>query len=301
MKMFERRLIHIASIIILISTFIKADSNHRLEANINYDNSNNPLQKLDLYIPTNPSSQPEPLLIYVHGGAWRSGDKAQSSNQVLIDNLSIRFPKWTISSINYRLSVGDDAVLHPAHNQDVANAVNFLLDRPNAQYDKSQIYLLGHSVGAFICLSVSGIFSTGISTSTIQNPKSVVGLGLIDGIYGLRELIEEYPDYIDFVKQAMGPDGKPNDWQTVSPLHWSLSISNFPTSSKILIIHSKDDSLLSIKQTSLLVNHLNQLVTTSKFGSKLLIEADYNYVLGDHDELLASNQLADRIVKWLNP
>ncbi|EGG04464.1 putative Esterase/Lipase [Melampsora larici-populina 98AG31] len=283
----------------LISNLIVASSNHRLEENISYDTD--PFQKLDLYTPINPSNQLEPLLIYVHGGAWRSGDKAEGTNQVLIDSLSIRFPKWSISTINYRLSIGTHPVIHPAHNQDVSKAVNFLLNRSNPQYDRTRIYLLGHSVGAFICLSISGILSNNDPSSIIQTPKSVIGLGLLDGIYGLRELIQEYPDYIDFVQEAIGPDGQPNDWQTVSPLHWSLSTSNFPISSKLLIIHSKDDSLLSTKQTDLFVNHLNQLVKTQSNGPKLLLEPDLTSVIGDHDELLGSNQLADRIVKWLNP
>src|SRR4029079_12144449 len=52
--------------------------------------------KLDLYVPTNAKSPP--LVVWVHGGAWRSGSKNNPSILPLIDR------GYAIASVDYRLS-----------------------------------------------------------------------------------------------------------------------------------------------------------------------------------------------------
>lgn len=225
------------------------------------------------------------------------GDKASDTSQGLINLLSPRFPHRAIASINYRLSSLDNNVKHPLHNRDVATAVNFLLDHPYPEYDKDQIILIGHSVGAFMCLSVSGLLSTYPDTR-IKNPKAVVGLGLIDRIYDLREL-KEYPSYT-FVKDVIKADGHPCNWNSVSPTHWSLAQSGSAWP-KILVIHSKDDTLLTTRQSQLMIDHFNQLARNADPVPKPSIEVDFDSVKGDHDELLKSPALADRLLKWIKP
>ena len=73
-------------------------------------------QKLDLYLPaqTNP---PLPLIIWVHGGAWRAGSK---------DNCpAVRFVAqgYAVASVNYRLS---QHAVFPAQIEDCKAAVRWL-------------------------------------------------------------------------------------------------------------------------------------------------------------------------------
>lgn len=57
---------------------------HRLKKDIVYDAAqNDPLQKLDLYLPLHPAANREPLMIYVHGGAWVSGESAFPSHLLI--------------------------------------------------------------------------------------------------------------------------------------------------------------------------------------------------------------------------
>src|SRR5438045_1461993 len=58
-------------------------------------------QSLDLFVPPN-ADKPMPLLIWIHGGGWQKGDKANCPAKVLT-----RFG-YVVASVNYRLT--DEAI-----------------------------------------------------------------------------------------------------------------------------------------------------------------------------------------------
>src|ERR1700693_942949 len=75
------------------------------------------LNALDLMVPEGKKNVP--LLLYIHGGSWRGGDKDIPK---ALSNLFGRLG-WAVGSANYRLS---PAVKHPTHIQDVARAFAYL-------------------------------------------------------------------------------------------------------------------------------------------------------------------------------
>jgi arylformamidase len=107
---------------------------------------------LDLYQPDGTESGDElPVVIYVHGGAWSSGDKRnQIGDKVnLFTGLG-----YVFISVNYRLSPQSNAfdparVRFPDHPDDVGEAVGWI-GRHVDDYggDPTRILLIGHSAGA---------------------------------------------------------------------------------------------------------------------------------------------------------
>src|SRR5207237_10002694 len=98
--------------------------------------------KLDLYLPKD--HKDFPVLLFVHGGAWTSGNKN------LYGPLGQRFASNGIGTviINYRLS---PAVQHPAHAQDVAKAFAWThknIGKHGGRADR--IFLSGHSAGGHL-------------------------------------------------------------------------------------------------------------------------------------------------------
>lgn len=79
-------------------------------------------QVLDLYLPE--GTGPFPLVIYVHGGAFKAGDK----NMVGTDGNAFLAAGYAVASINYRLT---GEAIFPAQIQDAKTAVRFL--RANAE------------------------------------------------------------------------------------------------------------------------------------------------------------------------
>lgn len=74
---------------------------------------------LDVYLPyyRNPFEKPRPLIVWIHGGAWRLGDKRATPIAVL------PMLGYVAASINYRLT---NEAPYPAQLEDCRKAVDFL-------------------------------------------------------------------------------------------------------------------------------------------------------------------------------
>jgi acetyl esterase/lipase len=98
--------------------------------------------KLDLYVPK--GKKEFPVLFFVHGGAWKNGDRK------LYPKLGDVFAKNGVGTviISYRLT---PKVQHPAHIQDVARAFAWT-HRNIAKYGgrADQIFVCGHSAGGHL-------------------------------------------------------------------------------------------------------------------------------------------------------
>ncbi len=114
------------------------------------------LTSLDLYVPPKRCRRQggAPVVVWVHGGGYRVGDKAQ---QVAAKVALFASRGWVVASVNYRLSrPGGGAAHYPDHYDDVATAVTWLrhhLRRHGG--NPRRIALLGHSAGADIVSNVA--------------------------------------------------------------------------------------------------------------------------------------------------
>lgn len=130
-----------------------AQSNVEITRNIQYavrENVNSTLTALDIYAPKNAKNAP--VMIMIHGGGWRNGDK---QNRGLNLNKVTFFSEngFIYISINYRLS---PAIQHPGHIEDVAEAVAWVHDNISKYGgDKNKIFVMGHSAGAHLAALVA--------------------------------------------------------------------------------------------------------------------------------------------------
>ena len=111
------------------------------------------LLSVDVYPPK--TGCPAPAVVWVHGGGWQIGDKAnQMTDKVtLLNDLG-----YVVVSVNYRLTAPSaaDAVQYPTHAEDVAAAVAWV--HSNIQKfggNPKQLALMGHSAGAQIVANVA--------------------------------------------------------------------------------------------------------------------------------------------------
>lgn len=115
----------------------------RILRDITYIPDGHERQKLDLYLPRqNEGANPLPLIVWVHGGAWRAGSKQNCR--------SARFMRhgYAAASINYRLS---QHAIFPAQIEDCKAAIRFL--RANAgkyNIDPDRIGVWGSSAGGHL-------------------------------------------------------------------------------------------------------------------------------------------------------
>ena len=136
----------------------------------------------DFFPATEDTSSPAPLLVWVHGGAWRFG-----TNQALRDTV-LRTPSgeqpntqalmrtafqqagWAVASINYRYS---HQALFPGALHDVKEAVRFF--RANAAefgIDPQRIAVAGGSAGGHLSMMVAHTGDSAIENSAAENHGS---------------------------------------------------------------------------------------------------------------------------------
>lgn len=98
-------------------------------------------QKLDLFIPQ-AGTAPRPLVIWIHGGGWKAGDK---SRNVALPLLKAGF---AVAAINYRYST---QAIFPAQIEDCRSAVRYLREHAGEyQLDPGRFGAWGASAGGHL-------------------------------------------------------------------------------------------------------------------------------------------------------
>lgn len=98
---------------------------------------------LDLYVPENPKP---PVIVYVHGGAWRAGSKSDMPLGKLVTQ------GFAVASVDYRLST---QAPFPAQAHDIKAAIRFLRARQVLYgVDARQIVISGSSAGGHLAALV---------------------------------------------------------------------------------------------------------------------------------------------------
>lgn len=120
-------------------------------------------ERLSLDIHTiNDNKANKPVVIWVHGGSWHRGDKAQGIEN--FRNLVLK-NGWILVGVNYRLSprpklfefrMDEQRVKYPDHNNDIADAIAWV-HKNISKYggNPNKFALIGHSAGAHL-VSLAG-------------------------------------------------------------------------------------------------------------------------------------------------
>jgi acetyl esterase/lipase len=153
-----------------------------------------PKHKLDIYVPKGQKSFP--VLFFIHGGAWRTGDRAQYAA------LGNRFAKEGIGvvAISYRLA---PANTHPAQIEDAAAALAWTFDHIE-EYGgcKERIFVAGHSAGGHLAALIS--LDERYLKSYGHSPRQIRGVIPMSGVYDILGL-----DYVFGSDPAMKKQASP--------------------------------------------------------------------------------------------
>lgn len=106
-------------------------------------------QTLDLYLPET-GNGPWPLVFFVHGGGWFSGDKQDGQE---LPWLTLRQHGYAVASVNYRLS---REAPHPSGIEDCEAALRFLRENAASYHiDPNRIATAGGSSGGHYALMMA--------------------------------------------------------------------------------------------------------------------------------------------------
>ncbi|MBI1745741.1 MAG: alpha/beta hydrolase [Acidobacteria bacterium] len=135
---------------------------------------------LDLYRPA--GRDRFPVLIFIHGGSWQSGNK----NLYGLLGYAFSHAGFGVVIANYRLTDGSPRqVVHPGHIEDVARAFAWVkANLSNYGGDPEKIFISGHSAGghlvALLALDPQYLAAHDLSTDDIA------GVLVLSGVYDVR-------------------------------------------------------------------------------------------------------------------
>lgn len=173
-----------------------------VEKDLSY--GDDPLQAYDLYLPDTPTKAP--VMVYIHGGGWKRGDKAAVAMKPFFFNGK----GWIFASLNYRLI---PAGKHPENVNDVAAAIAKIHDTVSEKGgDPDRLFVMGHSAGAHLASLVA--------THPGALKKAGKPLSIIKGVISLDTNAYELPGLLatsmrPFYEAVFGSD--PELLKDVSP------------------------------------------------------------------------------------
>lgn len=187
-------------------------------------------QKLDLYLP--PGTEVRPLVIYIHGGGWRGGDKR--SHGSLYRWLAER--GYAVASVNYRLSGSDK---YPACIDDCTAAVRWLRSKAGEyQFDSKRIGLIGSSAGGHL-----------VALLAVRNLEGA-GVTCVVSYYGAHELNQTTGEGVQANTKAPAEliggtvEEKPAQWKEAS-----CSTHVTKDDPPFLLIHGDKDTTVPLSES----------------------------------------------------
>ena len=145
-----------------------------------YSDPKNKFQMVDVFAPA--EGKNHPVVIYIHGGGWHSGDKAEVHNKPK----ALPARGFVLASINYRLWTppwsksfpGSVTLKHEA--QDVAKAIRWVHDHVRDYGgDPAALIVVGHSAGAhlsaLVCTDERYLKAEGLSLANIKGCVPIDG------------------------------------------------------------------------------------------------------------------------------
>ena len=208
--------------------------------------SKNPFQTMDFYVPSKARFSPMPVIVWIHGGAWVSGDK----NHPPVEVMTAR--GYAVASLNYRLS--QDAQ-HPAQIFDCKAALRFL--RAHAKeinIDPNKIGVWGHSAGGHLAALLATSGDVKELEGELGNNSFSSRVDCAADWAGPTDLVtiasQAPPNCkIDFrspsnpVAVLMGSNQPSPAYLEASPVQW-VSSDDPP----ILVLHAQDDDVVPVGQ-----------------------------------------------------
>jgi len=223
---------------------------------IEYKNVNGKSLQLDLYLPEK-AEKPAPLLVFVHGGGWKSGKRSD----YLVYLVAFAKKGYATASVSYRLR--KDA-LYPACAEDVTEAVGWLAE--NGQhygYDPSRMALIGGSAGGhLVMLAAYGWHNRQVSTQEDSTANPITTVKAVVNFYGPYDLTTDFAISHPLVTGLLGTTFResPGLFREASPLTW-LDSNDPPT----LIFHGTCDQTVPVSQSDSLFSRLQHLGIPSEY------------------------------------
>ena len=195
-----------------------------------------PQQQVRVFRPEGAVEAPLPVLVFIHGGSWASGDPADYG--FVARNIAAE--GYVVVLAGYRLG---EAGRYPGMLEDTAADIGWVY-RNIARYggDPERLVISGHSAGAYNAVQA------------VLDPQWLAAAGVprdaIRGVIGLSGPYDFYPFDTDSTRAAFGSAGAGPDSQPVNTVT--------PGAPPMLLIHGTDDTTVKLRNSKALAKALRE-------------------------------------------
>ena len=231
------------------------------QLDVNYCTPEDKPQYMDIYFPG--SGGPWAVLLYVHGGSWREGDKAEGEGWRGMNDSG-----FLVAAINYRMAADGK---FPIMIEDVKCAVRYLrANSADLNIDPDRIGAIGASAGGhLVALLGTAGKEAGWDEGEFADQSSEVQAVL--SMSGFSDFTAKMPSGINSsIYYAFGKLAGTDDPKNIaaSPVTYIT-----PDSPPFLIIHGDNDGVVPVEQSQIL--HA-RLVEAGVSSTLIIVEG------GDH-------------------
>lgn len=251
-------------------------------------------QQLDLYLPKETGDQALPLVIWIHGGGWRNGNRFPCPALFLTQH------GYAVASLGYRLS---DAATFPAQIHDCKSAIRYLRSKAKEfNIDPKRFGVWGSSAGGHLVALVG----TSGNASELEGDLGVTGVS--SGV----QAVCDYFGPTDLLKMdaQSGPnsridhdaDDSPESKLLGGPLQDQIEPARRANpityvdrdDPPFFIVHGDADPLVPHQQSEM----LHVALESAKVSTQLVIVPGGGHgPFRDEDQLQAVQAFFDRVLK----
>ncbi|MEI6597816.1 MAG: alpha/beta hydrolase [bacterium] len=198
-------------------------------------------EKLDVYLPPGRFKKNRPAVLFIHGGGFKVGDKAEFRSASVSADLARA--GYVVASCNYVLFSKKNPGVWPQNVSDCRNAVRWL--RQNAEalgVDPSRIAVAGGSAGGYLALMV-GFSDDKVELGGDASAKVSAKVSAVINMYGVTDSAQHGQDTL----VSAGPGAA----KLFSPI--THVRANCPP---VLILHGSADPTVPVKESEDLVKAL---------------------------------------------
>jgi acetyl esterase/lipase len=172
-------------------------------------------------------SRHAPLILFIHGGSWKSGTYLDSTGSLKVSHLVKK--GYAFATVNYTLI---PIVTVEEQVQEVANSIRYLVEHADRLgFDAKRIVLMGHSSGAHVATllgtDTSYLERAGVDIKTVQGVISLDG----SNYNAMAEIIDSPGPVADSTLFGLG--SHPQRLRALSPLYHAA----LPNARAFLFLH----------------------------------------------------------------
>jgi len=233
----------------------------------------NPYQKYDLFLP-NLRNTRNPVIVLLHGGAWRLGDK--NTLNFVVDILKNKRVNCAIVNANYRLASPAFGVTYRQQVEDIGKLLQKITTDSKDLGIGSDFYLIGMSSGGHLALLYTAVADSDHQVSGIGGivvPTDLTNQKIREGIIG------------NDIQQLIGKTytQAPEDYKDASPIYKG-NLRKVPT----ILFYGGKDNIVTTDQST-----MAKLAISSRLGCN-----EHHFYADQSHEWSAWSDALDKMISF---